>query len=194
MRRLKLQSAMEYLMTYGWALIMIMIVVVALFELGVIGNSPISTNCIPQTGFACFSPTFNHGVLGSYPAGNVIMTIGQTTGTNWVTANFFYVPQGTSLVSGIPTVIPAGGAVYIGAGACPGLTVAGTGNALCLAGAPTTFASGAISKLSLGVTFPSESGTINSGQTAAGSIWAAYTTSLGGPYYVKVATLTLKAS
>ena len=39
--RLKLQSAMEYLMTYGWALMIIAIVLVALFQLGFFssGNS-----------------------------------------------------------------------------------------------------------------------------------------------------------
>ena len=35
----KSQSAMEYLMTYGWAILIIAIVLVALFQLGLFGNS-----------------------------------------------------------------------------------------------------------------------------------------------------------
>ncbi len=47
---LKLQSAMEYLMTYGWAILIIAIVVVALFALGVFN----STNFVPRaTAGAC---------------------------------------------------------------------------------------------------------------------------------------------
>ena len=34
MKDMKLQSAMEYLMTYGWAILIIAIVMVALFSLG----------------------------------------------------------------------------------------------------------------------------------------------------------------
>jgi hypothetical protein len=34
MKGMKLQSAMEYLMTYGWAILIIAIVMVALFSLG----------------------------------------------------------------------------------------------------------------------------------------------------------------
>ena len=36
---LRLQSAMEYLMTYGWGLLLIMIVIIALFELGLFNAS-----------------------------------------------------------------------------------------------------------------------------------------------------------
>ncbi|MGC8538128.1 MAG: hypothetical protein ACP5MZ_04090 [Candidatus Micrarchaeia archaeon] len=32
---MKLQSAMEYLMTYGWAILIVAVVLAALFELGV---------------------------------------------------------------------------------------------------------------------------------------------------------------
>ncbi len=38
-RNLKLQSAMEYLMTYGWAILIIAIVMVALFELGIFNSA-----------------------------------------------------------------------------------------------------------------------------------------------------------
>ena len=39
MRRLRQQSAMEYLTTYGWAILIIAVVLVAMFQLGVFGGS-----------------------------------------------------------------------------------------------------------------------------------------------------------
>ena len=36
------QSAMEYLMTYGWSILIIAIVLVSLFELGIFGNNSLS--------------------------------------------------------------------------------------------------------------------------------------------------------
>ena len=38
-RRFKLQSAMEYLMTYGWAILIIAIVMIAMFSLGIFNPS-----------------------------------------------------------------------------------------------------------------------------------------------------------
>ena len=38
----KSQSAMEYLMTYGWAILIIAIVIVALYQLGIFGSSNLS--------------------------------------------------------------------------------------------------------------------------------------------------------
>ncbi len=56
----KEQSAMEYLMTYGWSILLIAIVLVAMFELGMFGSSgSSSTTCIPQVGFLCSSPLLN---------------------------------------------------------------------------------------------------------------------------------------
>lgn len=178
-------------MTYGWAILIIAVVMVALFSLGILGGSPLSTTCLPQSGYQCSGVTYTHGASATapYPAGNVVLTIGQTTGTNWLTANFFYVPQGTAQSGGVPTSIPAGGAVYVGAGACPTLANAGTGNAFCSGGTAAQFASGQTGAVSLGVSSPAT----NAGSSASGTIWASYTTSAGGPYYVQVATITLKA-
>ncbi len=49
---LKLQSAIEYLTTYGWAVLLIAIALVFLFELGVFNRSP-PTQCILESGFGC---------------------------------------------------------------------------------------------------------------------------------------------
>jgi len=49
---MKLQSALEYLMTYGWAILIITIVLTAFYAIGVL-NPTISTQCILPAGFAC---------------------------------------------------------------------------------------------------------------------------------------------
>jgi hypothetical protein len=47
MRNLKLQSAMEYLMTYGWAILIIAVVLGVLFQLGVFSSSSFSVRAPP---------------------------------------------------------------------------------------------------------------------------------------------------
>ena len=71
----RLQSAMEYLMTYGWAILIIAVVLGALFSLGVFsGGATLGTACVAQSGFLCQSPI----VLGTN--GNVSFVFGQSTG------------------------------------------------------------------------------------------------------------------
>jgi hypothetical protein len=54
MRRLKLQSAMEYLMTYSWAILVIALVLAALFALGLFNpGSVLSSQCILPAGLSC---------------------------------------------------------------------------------------------------------------------------------------------
>ena len=59
---MKSQSAMEYLMTYGWAVLIIAIVLAALFDLGVfgglLGGTPISA--ISSPGFSITNPIMNN--------------------------------------------------------------------------------------------------------------------------------------
>ena len=60
---IKLQSAMEYLTTYGWAILIIAIVLVALFQIINSAPSQLQT-CLMPAGFAC--PAFylaSNGVL-----------------------------------------------------------------------------------------------------------------------------------
>ncbi|MCL5239472.1 MAG: hypothetical protein M1286_03310 [Candidatus Marsarchaeota archaeon] len=47
MRRLRLQSAMEYLMTYGWAILIIAVVLGALFQLGVFNSATFAPRAAP---------------------------------------------------------------------------------------------------------------------------------------------------
>ena len=69
------QSAMEYLMTYGWSILLISVTLAGLFELGVFnGNgSSFPTSCISQPGFLCSNPIMDTN-------GNVLITFGQSSG------------------------------------------------------------------------------------------------------------------
>ena len=62
------QSAMEYLMTYGWTILVIMVVIAALFALGVF-NGPSSggaSACVAQSGYQCTRVTLSTtGTLGA---------------------------------------------------------------------------------------------------------------------------------
>lgn len=72
---MKLQSALEYLMTYGWAILIIAIVAGVLFALGVFNpGSAISQICQLEAGFGC---------VNYYMVQNGMLTINllQTTGT-----------------------------------------------------------------------------------------------------------------
>ncbi|MGC8652234.1 MAG: hypothetical protein ACP5UH_03220 [Candidatus Micrarchaeia archaeon] len=77
----KAQSAMEYLMTYGWAILVVSIVLAALFQLGIFNSSSfVSTACIPQSGFLCSNPVLTtSGTLSvsfgsAFPQINIIGT------------------------------------------------------------------------------------------------------------------------
>lgn len=50
----KAQAAMEYLMTYGWAIILIAIALGVIYELGILSPSAfVSSQCILGSGFSC---------------------------------------------------------------------------------------------------------------------------------------------
>jgi len=91
MANLKLQSAMEYLMTYGWAILIIAVVMVALFSLGILGGNPLGTTCLAQSGFTCQSPILHAATF------NVL--VGQATGTSWTSANVYWIPAGVSMAT-----------------------------------------------------------------------------------------------
>lgn len=96
----KAQSAMEYLMTYGWAILILAVVLAVLFGLGLFnGNNLTGTKCIAAPGFLCVNPIYLHS------DSNIIVELGQDTGVNWIGANFVFVPQGTPLnANGIPEI------------------------------------------------------------------------------------------
>lgn len=59
------QSAMEYLITYGWAILIIAIALGVLFELGLFNPSSfVSTSCIFPADFSCiYSTIYSNGTL-----------------------------------------------------------------------------------------------------------------------------------
>ena len=99
------QSAMEYLMTYGWAILIIAIVLAALFSLGVFSSSSFTgTTCIASSGFLCSNPVLHDG--------NFIATIGQATGTTWTDGIFCFVPSGTTMST--PSAVSCPSSTYPG--------------------------------------------------------------------------------
>ncbi len=62
------QSAMEYLMTYGWAILIIAVVLAALFSLGVFSSPNVSavSSCVTQPGYGCTGLTLaSNGLLSA---------------------------------------------------------------------------------------------------------------------------------
>jgi hypothetical protein len=72
MKMRKGQTAMEYLMTYGWAILIIMVVMAVLFYLGVL-NPPVPEQCVFPAGITCISSKLN-------TTGALTLVIGQGTG------------------------------------------------------------------------------------------------------------------
>ncbi|MEM3572606.1 MAG: hypothetical protein QW530_02660 [Candidatus Micrarchaeaceae archaeon] len=87
----KLQSAMEYLMTYGWAILVIAVVLGALFSLGVFSSaSLLGTSCVAASGFYCSGVTLTSG-------GVLTLTIGQAYGYTFNNTQVLFVPSGAPL-------------------------------------------------------------------------------------------------
>jgi len=96
---LKAQSAMEYLMTYGWSILIVAVVLGALFNLGVFSNFSVVTACVQSPGFYCSGISYPHAT------GNIIVSLGQSTGSNWGGwAVGFANSMVTTPASGIPNV------------------------------------------------------------------------------------------
>ncbi len=177
------QSAMEYLMTYGWAILIIAVVLAALFELGVFNGSNLSPQaCIAQSGFVCKNPV--------YTSNGIIFTFGQTTGRDYYGDWVFVASQGEALnSSGIPvnfTCTPTGcaNAVTVGLPGPNGVRVLVPGQTVTAVFPANAFPAGAVpSNPPIGTPF-------------AGYIWLGYCL---GPCtaptaYSKVATITIKSA
>ena len=166
---MKAQSAMEYLMTYGWAILIIAIVLVALFSLGIFNSSSfINTTCIATSGFQCSSVSLT-------PSG-MSLTIGQATGQTWTTANVFFLGPG---VTSPPSTLNSVAVNTISGGLSTGQTVTVTlGNYI-------SSSSGAVTAM------PS-----TTGQTLSGQVWVSYTTASSGSssLYTEIATANIKVS
>ena len=182
----KAQSAMEYLMTYGWAILVIAIVLAALFTLGIF-SSPLGTTCkAVSSEFSCGAPIFT-GTSGS--SGSYLVTLGQGSGITWYLVGYAFIPTGV----GTPTANAIGAVSDGSSTSTTGLSYP-TGSTGCTspidwlaAGTPgNTLASG-------GVT-PSLSFCVPSG-TTGGTIWGEFTpspTATAPSTIVEVAKATMK--
>ncbi len=93
------QSAMEYLMTYGWAILIIAVTLSVLFSLGLFNSSNINASaCIASPGYLCSKAQYTHST------GNIIVTVGQNSANSWITANFVFVSSGTPFANGVPAI------------------------------------------------------------------------------------------
>ena len=179
---LKAQSAMEYLMTYGWAILIIAVVLGALFQLGVFsGASLVGTSCIGSPGYLCKSPTLT-------ASGYLTFTLGQNTGATLYNVELACASSPDS--TGQPYPNSAYNSISSSGLSLPAST---TGNSL-VNGQTLT-----ISQLPC----YSPSGTLSSGNIGAsfsGYIWVQYTTQSGAEgagnlwYTNKAMTIRLKAS
>ena len=96
-KRLKAQSAMEYLMTYGWAILIIAVVLGALFSLGVFGGSSLlGTSCVASPGYYCQNPVLS-------ASGALTFSFGQNTGATEYNAIIYVEPQSQSPSSSLPS-------------------------------------------------------------------------------------------
>jgi len=185
MENSKLQSAMEYLMTYGWAILIIAIVMVALFALGILGN-PLSSSCTPQTGYLCQTPiaSYNSAVVKkvTYYAITFNVIVGQETGDNWPSANVIWVAKGASpplfpsSASGLCNIIAKGpqkGDIDIQSNAI-------TTGITCATGI-TSLTSGGTGQVSFAFNAITVKPTI--GTDYVGTLWAYYQISKGGTWY-----------
>ncbi len=172
-KNFKLQSAMEYLMTYGWAILVIAIVLVALYALGVFnGSAFLHPSCIASSGYICTNQT-------ALPNGasNVLVgfSFGQNGGSSVYNAIIGVAPQASgSSPAGFPTQI--------------------TENAICTK--PCTLNAGNIQQVY--VLIPASE--FNSGNAIgsqfSGYVWLNYSTTPTGPSTsaAKVATLIVKVT
>ncbi len=176
------QSAMEYLMTYGWAILIIAVVLAALFELGVFNGSNLAPQaCITQAGFTCTNFV--------YTANGIAFTIGQTTGQDYYGDWVFVASQGEALnASGIPvnfTCTPTGcaNAVTVGLPGPNGVRVLVPGQTVTAVFPSNAFPAGAVpSNPPIGTPF-------------AGYIWLGYCLNpcQSPTSFAKVGTVVAKA-
>ena len=82
-------------MTYGWAILIIAVVLGALFSLGVFNSSSlIGTSCVALSGYYCANPVLTGNTL--------TLTVGQATGTTYTTATAYIVPSGSTFSTSNP--------------------------------------------------------------------------------------------
>lgn len=151
--------------------VLVITVALVLYFLGYFGSNAgarPATACITPPGFLCQSPVYSNST------GNIVVTLGQDTGTSWLTSNFVFVPQGavsSQRNSSMYFTLNQANITY-GGKAGNGLTT------------------GQYVKIILPV-----SGAVKISTPATGTIWVQYTTSQNNTFqYAEIASINIKAS
>jgi len=187
---------MEYLMTYGWAILIIAVVLGALFAIGVFsGTSFLGTaSCVATSGYLCQNP-----ILLPATSNAVLVTLtvvmGQNTGTNVYNAFFSIAPQGSGVNSySFPTTVVSSNGVAStnGAGATTNFVPSSANNI-------GTLVSGGTSTYSFNLPITGSPWLASNalGGTLSGSIWLNYSnTAATSPATtaVKIGTIIVKVT
>jgi hypothetical protein len=175
------QSAMEYLMTYGWAILIIAVVLGALFALGVFsGSTLLGTSCVASPGYLCSNPIMLPSTNGQLDS--LSLTIGQNTGNTHSSAYIYCGNQSSTMNSngaGFTAVGNNAGGNYIANEINGGTFASGTEYNIFLqcAGFPGT----------------SQAAVSTVGTAFTGYIWEVYASG-GANVVTKIATVTVKVS
>jgi hypothetical protein len=183
---------MEYLMTYGWAILIIAVVLSVLFGFGIFnGGSLLGNTCVASPGFVCSTP-----VLGTN--GNIAFTFGQSTGTA-----VYNVGLGCAATTNSSGLLPnpAASLIYLSAtGAATSMPANAPGSGpLSLQSGQTVAVTGLQCFTASGVAFVT-AGTNSIGSPFSGTLWVNYTLSAGASgganpiITTKFATFTAKVA
>lgn len=164
----KAQAAMEYLMTYGWAILIIAIVLAALFALGIFRLGQ-GTSCNANAGLLCQNPILN-------VSGLLSVNIGQG-----ITSNMYNVQIACAASSkgssNLPNPLTAFEFAQTNGGLVGGYLTYNSANSLTLSGGSvvnlkgiTCYASGA-----------TPLNTISIGSPFTGYLWINYTSGAAAP-------------
>ena len=168
----KAQSAMEYFMTYGWAILIIAVILAALSEFGVFnGSGSTASTCIALPGYVCANPI--------YSTNGISFTLSQNTGQYYYDANVFVAAEGSDInQKGLPLNFTPSNSYSIGT------LVPGQTSAVNFAGTKYTTAGGIPIDAPIGTPFH-------------GYVWLGYCTSqpCSQPTnFAKVAIISTKVS
>jgi hypothetical protein len=186
----RIQSAMEYLMTYGWAILIIAVVLGVLFTLNVFSlGSQLGTSCIGQPGYSCSVPAISsNGVLS--------FTLGLGTGYNIYNVVASCISSASTLTAGTTPFNVIGGTALAANGVAIGPSV----TAITYATSTNSIATSSTVLFSGIQCYSGSSGSTPAtptpiGTPFTGTIWLGYTTTGSGQmYYIKTAAIAVKSS
>ena len=190
------QSAMEYLMTYGWAILIIAVVLAVLFSLNVFNaGAQIGTACVSTPGYSCSASYLNS-------AGQLTFTLGLATGVTVYNVLFSCVSNANTLIA---TSLPFNAISINGNGNTIGASAAPVYNGIANQIALYTITSGSQPTFSGIQCWGANGGSAISsgspiGTSFTGTIWMAHTPTSGATaantayQYVRVAKISTKST